>query len=126
MVMARYQGQVVFCRDVAAASDRYERSLGFRRGYESNGGVAMRALVAGDGEGSAEIYLPPPVDPAPSTLGTFVVDDVDEAVADLVMHGWHVRSAPADQPWGVREATVADDEGHILTLSAPRPAGDAG
>lgn len=125
MVMARYQGQVVFCRDVAAAADRYEQSLGFRRDYDSDGDVALRALVAGGDEASVEIYLHPSAEPTPSRLGTFVVADVDEAVADLVGHGWRVTGAVTDQPWGVREATVTDAEGHSLTLNAPIFADDA-
>ncbi len=126
MVMTRYQGQVVFCRDVAAAADRYEQSLGFRRDYESNGDVAMRALVADGHEASVEIYLHPSVESKPSLLGTFVVADVDEAVADLAGRGWRVTGAAADQPWGVREATVTDAEGHSVTLNAPVSATDAG
>jgi hydroxymethylpyrimidine/phosphomethylpyrimidine kinase len=122
MVVARYQGQVVFCRDVAAATDRYERSLGFRRDYESGGDIAMRALVADGGDVSVEFYLHPGTDPAPSQLGSFVVEDVDEAVADLTGHGWRLTRPVVDQPWGAREATLSDPEGHSLTLNAPTAA----
>lgn len=125
MVVARYHGQVVFCRDVAAAADLYERSLGFRRGDASDGDIAMHALVAEAGEASVEVYLHPASEPAPVGLGTFVVDDVDAAIAELTGHGWQVIGAAADQPWGVREAAVTDPDGHSLTLTGPTIGHDA-
>lgn len=127
MVVARYHGQVVFCRDVAGSAARYERCLGFHRDYDSDGDIAMRALVAGDSGASVEIYLHPGMEPAPVHLGTFAVDDVNTAAQELSGDGWQLSDpGPVDQPWGVREATATDPEGHSITLNSPLSSQDPG
>lgn len=119
MTLARYYGQVVFCLDVPATADLYERSLGFRRAYDSGGDIGLRAPVAGSEEATIEVYLHDAPAANPAVLGTFAVDDVDSAVDDLTGHGWRIVVAAADQPWGIRDATLADPNGHTLTLTGP-------
>jgi lactoylglutathione lyase len=48
---------------------------------------------------------------------TVLVSDVDATVARLRNAGTRVLMAPADQPWGERQAYVADPEGNFVQLS---------
>lgn len=116
MVVARYHGQVVLCVDVPATAELYETSLGFHHGYDSDGDISLRAPVADASEATVEIYLHPATEAIPIQLGTFIVDDVDASVRDLTSHGWQIATPAADTPWGVREATLTDPNGHTLTL----------
>jgi lactoylglutathione lyase len=48
------------------------------------------------------------------------VEDVDEAVEAARAAGIEVVLEPADQPWGERVAYVADPDGNLVMLTAPR------
>lgn len=48
---------------------------------------------------------------------TVLVSDVDKMVARLAQHGATVLLPPTDQPWGERQAFVADPEGNYVQLS---------
>ncbi len=41
------------------------------------------------------------------------VTDVDEAVRRVAEHGGSIIDPPADQPWGLRQAVIADPEGYV-------------
>jgi uncharacterized glyoxalase superfamily protein PhnB len=58
----------------------------------------------------------------PQALGTFAVDDVDGVINRLREAGFTITQEPTDQPWGVREASVDDLDGHGLTLTTPTTA----
>jgi uncharacterized glyoxalase superfamily protein PhnB len=119
MTSARFHGLIAFCLDVPATADLCETVLGFRRGPEQDGDISMQAPVASNPAATIEIYLHPTKYPRPTTLGTFVVDDVDHVIRRLEAGGCVITVPPADTPWDTREATVKDPNGHDITLSTP-------
>ena len=125
MPTARYHGQVIFCRDVPTTASLYENALGLIRGPESGGDISMRACVADHPDATVEIYLHPTQDtPQPAVLGTFDLEttaDISSTIDALCRAGSTLTKPPADTPWGTREATVTDPNGHQITLSAPLP-----
>ncbi|AEA28292.1 VOC family protein [Pseudonocardia benzenivorans] len=57
----------------------------------------------------------------PSDAGvalSFAVDDVDATVDAAVSAGCGVLDAPADQPWGERQAVLTDPDGHVVCVVA--------
>ncbi|HEU0114563.1 MAG TPA: VOC family protein [Thermomicrobiales bacterium] len=44
-------------------------------------------------------------------------EDIDALYADAVANGAAVLEAPADQPWGHRDWTIADPDGYAITVS---------
>lgn len=45
------------------------------------------------------------------------LEDVDAAVGRALANGGHLIDAPADQPWGLRQAIIADPGNHLWELS---------
>ncbi|GAY08825.1 VOC family protein [Pseudonocardia sp. N23] len=59
----------------------------------------------------------------PSAAGvalSFAVDDVDATTDAAVSAGCGVLDAPADQPWGERQAVLTDPDGHVVCLVTRR------
>ncbi|RTL66560.1 MAG: glyoxalase [Pseudonocardiaceae bacterium] len=55
----------------------------------------------------------------PSDAGvalSFAVDDVDALTDAAVSAGCGVLDAPADQPWGERQAVLTDPDGHVVCV----------
>jgi uncharacterized glyoxalase superfamily protein PhnB len=48
----------------------------------------------------------------------FRVADVDDTTAAAQKAGATVVDAPADQPWGERQAVLTDPDGHVICLFA--------
>jgi uncharacterized glyoxalase superfamily protein PhnB len=119
MTSARFRGLLVFCLDVPATADLYHGVLGFQRGPDQDGDISMQVQVAGNPAATIEIYLHPTSYPQPTTLGTFTVDNVDHVTRQLETNGCTVTATAADTPWGTREATVKDPNGHDITLTTP-------
>lgn len=119
MAKLTYEGRTVFCKDVAASAAFYEGVLGFERESEYGGDVGLRLPVASNAEASVSFYLHPGEAPEPADLGTFQVADVDAVIEELRAAGMTIVSEPADTPWGVREATISDPDGHVLTITSP-------
>lgn len=115
-----FDGIVAFVTDVPASATLYEEALGLVRDWADDDHVQFRLPTKGDPEG-AWLLLHPVTDQnrGGRYLGNFSVEDVDAMVARLQDAGFTVTQQPADQPWGVREAGVADPDGNGLTLSAP-------
>lgn len=120
MAPARYQGQVVFCHDVERTARLFVEVLGFQRAADDGSGdISLRAQVADSPSATVEIYLHPSPGPAAHHLGTFQVDDVDAVTYTLASRSCTIIGAPANRPWGVREATIKDPDDHELTLTSP-------
>lgn len=119
MTSARFHGLLAYCLDVPATADLYRNALGFQRGPEQDGDITMHAQVAASDTATIEIYLHPTVYRQPTSLGTFIVDDVDHVTRQLETSGCTITAPVADTAWGTREATVKDPNGHNITLTAP-------
>jgi hypothetical protein len=52
-----------------------------------------------------------------SYFGFFTTDDVDALHQEFARRGAHIRSAPADKPWGWREMAVATPEGRRMMFA---------
>ncbi len=119
---------ILVYRDIEAAHDFLIRVFGLGPGELSRdeNGIAVHAEIeAGDGEfwlhvESAEFDLA-----SPATLGAatgtmaVMVDDVDAHHAHAVEHGAEVRYGPVDQPYGYREYSAVDPEGHLWSFMKP-------
>jgi uncharacterized glyoxalase superfamily protein PhnB len=114
---ARFRGLLAFCLDVPATADLYHSVLGFQPGPDHDGDISMHAQVAANPAATIEIYLHPTSHPRPTTLGTFTVDDVDQVTRQLEARGCTITAPATDTPWGTREATVKDPNGHDITLT---------
>lgn len=109
----------VLYRDPAAAARWITEVLGFREAIrftvpgggpaghielERHGAVLMLGLAGGRFGQTASITL-------------VFVDDVDAACARTPAAGGTVLDGPTDQPWGLRQAVVADPEGQRWELT---------
>lgn len=114
-----FDGLVVFVADVRASAQLYEKSLGLVQDWADDNHVQFRLATKGNPQGAWLLLHPVTDGSSPQHLGSFVVDDVDGLVAQLRDGGFAVTQEPADQPWGVREASVTDPDGNGLTLTTP-------
>ena len=134
--MAEVRGVIpyVFCADAGAVADWCVAVLGFAersRWPDEEGVVRNVELVPG---GGSEVWLDGPVPDwheRTGGLGSWVgvvVDDVDAVHARLVAAG-HEVPEPSNRPFGVRELSVTDPEGHrwgfIQRLPSPPGEGPA-
>lgn len=115
-----YEGRAVFCADVSASATYYEKILGLRRDYESDGDICMTLAVVDHPEARVTLYLHHTATPTPVDLGSFRVPDVDAFVARYRVAGYPVVTEPVDTPWGTREATISDLDGNGLLVTASR------
>lgn len=73
--------------DLDRAREFYGEKLGLKTEVVDGGPGLMTLHLAGDGEGGTLVYLKPDHQPANYTILNFPVDDIDEAVDDLVSRG---------------------------------------
>ena len=92
----------------------YHEVLGFKIDWswgENSYGAVSR--------GNAEFYLlatEPPFQPVTCVIN---VTSVDPLYEEWRARGATILSEPEDQPWGLREFTVADNNGHRFRISQP-------
>jgi uncharacterized glyoxalase superfamily protein PhnB len=93
----------------------YAETLGLHIFREWGSGTT-RGAVFFLGGGLLELSGRDPA-PAPGKVGLWLqVRDVDAEHARLAAAGAEVIEVPVDQPWGLREARVADPDGLVLVL----------
>ena len=83
--------------------------------------LVVGAAVVGIGLALGDAPAHDDVVPTRATLRTMTlvfVDDVDAAAAAATAVGGTVIDPPTDQPWGLRQAIVADPEGHLWEPSS--------
>ena len=96
-------------RDLIAAQEWYRDCLGFEIGWRHDegriGAVSLGRAALFLRETQAAI--------APVTLWIFAAD-VDAAHAEASAGGAEITDPIADRPWGLRQFTLRDPNGHIL------------
>jgi uncharacterized glyoxalase superfamily protein PhnB len=113
---------VLVYADVGAAIDWLCEAFGFseRLRVERNGIIGHAQLVVGDGaimigRQGAEYHAARPGEVSQYVLVT--VDDADAHFERAQRHGARVMESPRDMPFGERQYTVEDPEGHRWTFS---------
>lgn len=119
---------ILVYHDIEAAFDYLKRVFGFGPGEltrDPSGMVVHGEIQAGDGEfwmhqTSNEFSLQSPNQLGGAT-GTMaiIVDDVDAHHCHAVEEGADVRYEPIDQPYGYREYSAVDPEGHLWSFMRP-------
>ncbi len=110
---------VLFCHDVQQSAEFYRDKLGFNIDFlygepPTHGGVSR-----GEWTGSMVVLqlaqVPPDREISPAAyLYIRVQDALDELFAMYQANGVEIVSAPANKPWGLREFTITDFNGHQL------------
>jgi catechol 2,3-dioxygenase-like lactoylglutathione lyase family enzyme len=115
-----YEGRTVFCTNVPASAGYYEKVLGLRRAFESDGDIAMTLPAVDNPEAEITFYLHHTTTPTPVDLGTFRVPDLDAFIERYRAAGFAIVAEPVDTPWGTRDAAISDPDGNGLNLTEAR------
>ncbi len=114
--------------DIEAAHDYLTRVYGFGPGQltrDPDGTVVHGEIEAGDGEFWLHTESEPFGLKSPANLGgasgtmAIMVDDVDAHYRHAVAEGAEIRYEPVDQPYGYREYSAVDPEGHLWSFMKP-------
>jgi uncharacterized glyoxalase superfamily protein PhnB len=109
--------------DLDRSIDFYVATLGFELAFRHSD------FYAGIAIGTQRIHLKLVDQPDPSIAYVseedhlhlyLTTDDVDREAARLERTGVVLRTEVADTPWGTREFTVVDDQGHVLYFGQAR------
>lgn len=101
--------------DVDAALGYYRDVLGFSiagRHADASGLAVFGSVLCGE----ANLYFSRTTDPITPVRSWVFVDEVDELCPRFRSRGARILADPADQPWGYRQFTIADLNGHILNF----------
>ncbi len=110
--------------DMEASIGFYTGMLGFRLDFR------FGDFYAGLSQGPWQLHLKRVDAPDPSiafvAAGEHLhlhiqVADADAAAAELAARGAVLASPPTDKPWGMREFTLRDDQGHTLYFASDIP-----
>jgi catechol 2,3-dioxygenase-like lactoylglutathione lyase family enzyme len=104
-------------RDVSRAIDFYTSRLGFRLGFEWGEPLRLAAMHFGE----VQIFLQQGDPGSVPTQVYFVVDDADALHEYQAAQGANVLRTPANQPYELRDYTVADLDGNELTFGHYTP-----
>jgi catechol 2,3-dioxygenase-like lactoylglutathione lyase family enzyme len=107
---------IISVADQDRALRLYRDVFGLAEKYRAGEVVAL-ALPGGDLE--LLLHERPPTSGLAGVAVSLLVDDVDAVTAAAETAGATVVDAPADQPWGERQAVLTDPDGHVLCLVAP-------
>ena len=119
---------ILVYRDIEAAFDYLTKVYGFGPGEltrDPDGNVVHGEIQAGDGEFWLHTESEPFGLRSPSNLGgatgtmAIMVDDVDAHHRYAVEQGATIRYEPVDQPYGYREYSAVDLEGHLWSFMKP-------
>jgi len=105
-----------YVSDLKRATKFYEETLGLEKKYEYSsyvgfecGGVEIGLIPKTEERGVSPVSVSPSVE--------FLVDDVDRMYDGLKSKGVHFIKELHDEPWGGRQATFTDPDGHILEIT---------
>jgi DNA-binding transcriptional MerR regulator len=119
---------ILVYEDIEAALDYLVRVFGFGPGElmrDSDGQVVHAEIQAGDGEFWLHMESEPFGLKTPKHLGgasgtmAIIVGDVDAHHRHAAEHGATIRYQPIDQPYGYREYSAVDPEGHLWSFMKP-------
>lgn len=107
--------------DVGRSLAFYRDQLGFREEYSFPGEDGEPVFVSMSLEGGGKLAIGGPKEDVEtgSTSLWLYTDDVDKEVKRLRSAGVEVTSEPEDQPWGERQASVADPDGYTVHIGSP-------
>ncbi|MFQ5846554.1 MAG: VOC family protein [Candidatus Methylomirabilales bacterium] len=116
--------------DMPQAVRFYQETLGLRLRFSQGeeyalfqvGGTKLalqRACAAGPDLPVAVDLVAPSTESGVSVLVAFAVPDVDRWCESLRDRGVPILREPADYPWGDREFSVRDPDGHVLIFYGP-------
>jgi len=103
---------ILAVRNMAAAIGYYVDKLGFEKKWEW-GDPPDFASVRRD---QVDLFLSVEPQGGPRTWMSIFVQDVDALYETYKKTGAIIRKPPADYPWGVREMTIEDLDGHCLRM----------
>ena len=106
----------IYVADLERAIGFYRDALGFT--VECVDDPPLRAVVV---DGPAVLHLDLRADRAGTSSTHLIVGDLSAVCDRLARHGVGLRQPPTDQPWGLREAVVADPDGNTFELAQPLP-----
>lgn len=119
---------ILVYEDIETAFDYLTRVFGFGPGEltrDPDGNVVHGEIQAGDGEFWLHTESEPFGLKSPNNLGgatgtmAIMVDDVDAHHRHAAEEGATVRYEPVDQPYGYREYSAVDLEGHLWSFMKP-------
>ena len=96
-------------RDVVVAQHHWRDRFGFEVAWHDADGQ-IGAVALGDG---AVFFRETAGSITPVTLWMFA-DDVDAAYAAMVDRGAEIVDPISDKPWGMRQFTLQDQDGHLI------------
>lgn len=102
------------------ATERFYAALGFVTTFKDDGWMILKR-----GPLELEFFPHPELDPKTSWFSACVrVDDVDALHAawssvGLGTHGIPRLTPPRDEPWGLRQANLVDEDGSLLRIIRP-------
>ncbi len=122
--MANFQIQkfntiVVYVKNIERSIHFYKNVLKLKEDFVENG---MAYFSVGSGEGKVTLMLHTADEPQPVDYGVsieFLIDDVVGAVTAIRNAGGKIVQEPIDREWGVKEAVIADPDGHKIWLVEP-------
>lgn len=117
-------------RDIPRAVRFYQETLGLHLRFSQGeqyalfqvGGMKLalqQARPAGPDLPVAHDLVAPSLESGISFLLAFAVQDVDQWCAILKGRGVPILREPADYPWGDREFSICDPDGHVLIFYGP-------
>lgn len=110
---------VLFVHDVGETAVFYRDKLGFHIDFLFGDPPNHAGVSRGDWTGSgavlqlSQVPLERTIVPS-GYLYIFVGHDIDALFAAYQANGVTIRQAPESYPWGLREFTIADNNGHLL------------
>ena len=101
--------------DVLAAAEFYTNRLGFSLGFTWGEPPSM----AGVNLGEVQVFLERGTAASGGSAVYFVVGDADELHAFHRANGVEIVEEPDDRPYGLRDYTVRDPNGYVLSFGHP-------
>lgn len=103
---------ILIVKDIPASIDYYVDKLGFEKKWEWGDPPGFACV----GRDEVELFLDQSTKDVSGSWISIFVQDIDALYETYKKSGAIVRKPPADYPWGVREMTVEDLDGHCMRM----------